>query len=202
VDRGASPADYRNVRLDAVTGALFACVISITIIIATGSAIGGQGPLESAKQAAEALRPVAGSGAEVLFALGLLGASALAGAVVPLSSAYAISEAVGVERSVSRRFREAPLFLGLFSFQVFLGAAIAMTPVNLIQLLIGTQVLQGIVAPIVLIYILILANRKDLLGTAANGPVRRVVATVAVCAVAGMSLLLLGQTLLSFVGLG
>ena len=202
VDRGASPADYRNVRLDAVAGALFACLISITIIIATGSAIGGQGPLESAEQAAEALRPVAGSGAELLFALGLLGASALAGAVVPLSSAYAISEAVGVERSVSRRFREAPLFLGLFSFQVFLGAAIAMTPVSLIKLLIGTQVLQGIVAPIVLVYILILANRSDLLGAAANGPVRRVLATLAVGGVAAMSLLLLGQTLLGFVGLG
>ena len=202
VDRGASPADYRNVRLDAIAGALFACLISITIIIATGSAIGGQGPLESAKQAAEALRPVAGSGAELLFALGLLGASALAGAVVPLSSAYAISEAVGVERSVSRRFREAPLFLGLFSFQVFLGAAIAMTPVNLIKLLIGTQVLQGIVAPIVLVYILVLANRADVLGAAANGPVRRVLATLAVGGVATMSLLLLGQTLLGFVGLG
>jgi Mn2+/Fe2+ NRAMP family transporter len=110
------------------------------IIIATGATIGGQGPLNSAKQAAEALRPVAGSGAVVLFGIGLLGASALAGAVVPLSSSYAISEAIGVERSVSRRFREAPLFLGLSTFQIALGAAVAMTPVKLISLLIGTQV--------------------------------------------------------------
>jgi Mn2+/Fe2+ NRAMP family transporter len=110
VDRGATPQDYRTTRLDAITGAVFACVISITIIIATGATIGGQGPLDSAKQAAEALRPVAGPGAEWLFAFGLLGASALAGAVVPLSSSYAISEAIGVERSVSRRFQEAPLF--------------------------------------------------------------------------------------------
>ncbi len=108
VDRGAAPDDYRSTRLDAISGAVFACVISITIIIATGATIGGQGPLDSAKQAAEALRPVAGPGAELLFAFGLLGASALAGAVVPLSSSYAISEAIGVERSVSRRFREAP----------------------------------------------------------------------------------------------
>jgi len=200
VDRGVGPADYRNARIDAISGALFACVISITIIIATGAVIGGQGPLQSAKQAAQALRPVAGSGAELLFAFGLLGASALAGAVVPLSSSYAISEAVGVERSVSRRFREAPLFLGLFSFQVFLGAAVAMTPVNLIQLLIGTQVLQGIVAPVVLVYILILSNRPDVLGPAVNKPGFRVAATVAVAAVAAMSLLLLGQTLLGLVG--
>jgi Mn2+/Fe2+ NRAMP family transporter len=196
VDRGVGPGEYPSARLDAISGAIFACVIAMTIIIATGAVIGGHGPLQSAKQAAEALRPVAGSGAEVLFAVGLLGASALAGAVVPLSSSYAISEAVGVERSVSRRFTEAPLFLGLFTFQLVLGAAVAMTPVNLIQLLIGTQVLQGIVTPVVLVYILVLANRRDLLGDAANGPIRRVAATMAVVAISAMSLLLLGETLL------
>jgi Mn2+/Fe2+ NRAMP family transporter len=202
VDRGVTPDDYRTTRLDAITGAVFACIISITIIIATGATIGGQGPLDSAKQAAQALRPVAGPSAELLFAFGLLGASALAAAVVPLSSAYAISEAIGVERSVSRRFQEAPLFLGLFTFQVILGAAIALTPVNLIKLLIGTQVLQGIVAPIVLTYILILTNRRSVLGPAANGRLFQAVATMAVTAVAGMSLLLLGQTLLGWIGLG
>jgi len=202
VDRGVAPEDYRLTRLDAISGAVFACVISIMMIIATGATIGGQGPLDSAEQAAQALRPVAGPGAELLFAFGLLGASALAGAVVPLSSSYAISEAIGVERSVSRRFREAPLFLGLFTAQVVLGAAIALTPVNLIKLLIGTQVLQGVVAPIVLTYILILANRRSLLGQAANGPFFRITATIAVIAVASMSVLLVGQTLRSLLGLG
>jgi Mn2+/Fe2+ NRAMP family transporter len=201
VDRGIGPDDYRAARLDAISGALFACFIAMTIIIATGAVIGGQGPLQSAKQAAEALRPVAGAGAVVLFAVGLLGASALAGAVVPLSSSYAISEAVGVERSVSRRFSEAPLFLGLFTFQVALGAAVALTPVNLIKLLIGTQVLQGIVTPVVLTYILILCNRREVLGDAANRPAFRVAATVVVVSISGMSLLLLGQTLLGFLGL-
>jgi len=199
VDRGVGPEDYPSARLDAISGAIFACIISMTIIIATGAVIGGHGPLQSAKQAAQALRPVAGSGAELLFAIGLLGASALAGAVVPLSSSYAISEAVGVERSVSRRFTEAPLFLGLFTTQLVLGAAVAMTPVNLIKLLIGTQVLQGIVTPVVLIYILVLANRRDVLGAAANGPVLRVVATVVVFAISAMSLLLLGETAIGFI---
>jgi Mn2+/Fe2+ NRAMP family transporter len=198
VDRGSGPEKYRESRLDAVTGALFACGISITIIIATGATIGGHGPLTSAEQAAQALRPVAGDGAELLFAIGLLGASALAGAVVPLSSSYAISEAIGVERSVSRRFREAPLFLGLFTFQVILGAAIALTPVNLITLLIGTQVLQGIITPVVLVYILVLANRRDVLGDAANKPVFRIAATTAVAGISLMSILLLGQTLLGW----
>jgi Mn2+/Fe2+ NRAMP family transporter len=201
VDRGAGPDDYRAVRLDAASGAVFACIISVMIIIATGATIGGRGPLNSAQEAAQALRPVAGSGAELLFAIGLLGASALAGAVVPLSSSYAISEAVGVERSVSRRFTEAPLFLGLFTFQVVLGAAVSLTPVNLIKLLIGTQVLQGLVTPVVLTFILVLGNRKSVLGEAANGPMFKVCAGVAVIGISAMSLFLLGQTASSVLGL-
>ncbi len=97
--------------------------------------------------------------------------------MVPLSSAYAISEAVGVERSVSRRFTEARLFLGLFGVQVLIGASLALTHINLITLLIGTQVLQGIVTPVILVFILILTNRRSVLGKAANRPVFQVVAT-------------------------
>jgi Mn2+/Fe2+ NRAMP family transporter len=202
VDKGADAADYPRARIDAISGALFACIVSVTIIIATAAAIGGTGPLTSAAEAAKALKPVAGSAAEVMFALGLIGASALAGAVVPLSSAYAISEAVGVERSVSRRFTEARLFLGLFTLQVIIGAALALTRVNLITLLIGTQVLQGIVTPVILAYILILTNSRKLLGKAANGTVFRIVAGLVVVAVSAMSLLLLGTTILSFFGVG
>ncbi|MEU8591757.1 divalent metal cation transporter [Streptomyces sp. NPDC048664] len=202
VDRGAKPEDYKLIKLDAVLGAVFACVISLTIIIATATAIGGTGPLGSAAQAAEALKPVAGQNAELLFAVGLIGASALAGAVVPLSASYAVGEAAGVERSVSRSFRDAPLFLGLFTAQIVLGAAVAMTPVNVIQLLIGTQVLQGLISPIVLVYLLVLTNRRSVLGAAANGPRYRIGATVVVVGVAGMSTILLVQTVLGWFGLG
>jgi Mn2+/Fe2+ NRAMP family transporter len=202
VDKGADAADYPRARIDAISGAVFACVVSVTIIIATAAVIGGRGPLTSAAEAARALRPVAGAGAEDLFALGLIGASALAGAVVPLSSAYAISEAVGVERSVSRRFTEARLFLGLFTVQVLIGASLALTRLNLITLLIGTQVLQGIVTPVILVYILILTSRRSVLGKAANGPVFRVVTGVCVAGVSAMSLLLLGSTVLGFFGIG
>jgi Mn2+/Fe2+ NRAMP family transporter len=202
VDKGADPADYPRARIDAISGAVFACIVSMTIIIATATAIGGRGPLTSAAEAAEALKPVAGAAAEVLFALGLIGASALAGAVVPLSSAYAISEAVGVERSVSRRFTEARLFLGLFAVQVLLGAALALTHINLITLLIGTQVLQGIVTPVILIFILILTSRRSVLGKAANGRVFRIVAGACVAGISAMSLLLLGTTVLGFFGIG
>lgn len=202
VDRGTTPEDFKDARTDAVSGALFACAISMTIIIATGATIGGQGPLTSASQAAQALAPVAGSRAVDLFAIGLLGASALAAAVVPLSSSYAISEAVGVERSVSRRFREAPLFLGLFSLQIVLGAVVALIfGGHLVALLFGTQVLQGLITPIVLIYLLILTNRRSVLGDAVNTPIFRVAATICVVGISAMSLTLLGITAWQTLGL-
>jgi Mn2+/Fe2+ NRAMP family transporter len=187
VDRGIGPEEYPAERVDTVAGAIFADAISWFIIVATGAVLGGRGVLNSAKEAAQALRPVAGSAAELLFGLGLLGASALAGAVVPLSTSYALAEAIGVERSVSRSFREAPLFLGLFTAQVGIGALVALVPVNLITLLIGTQVLQGILTPITLVFILVLANRRSVLGDQANGPVFKAVATVAVGIVAVMA---------------
>ncbi|MGW7456376.1 divalent metal cation transporter [Streptomyces sp. NPDC054797] len=202
VDRGAKPEDYRLIRADVILCAVFACVISLTIIVATAAAIGGTGTLDSAAQAASALEPVAGQNAELLFAFGLIGASALAGAVVPLSASHAIGEAAGVERSVSGSFRDAPLFLGLFTAQIVLGAAVALTPIDVIQLLIGTQVLQGLISPIVLVYLLILTNRRSLLGKAANSPRYRIAATVVVVCVAGMSTVLLVRTLLSWLGLG
>lgn len=199
-DKGIGPEDYRYERADSVAGAIFGDVISIFIIIATAAAIGGTGALGSAKDAAKALGPVAGRWSVRLFGIGLLGASALAGAVVPLSTAYAVSEAIGVERSVSRRFTEAPLFLGLFTAQVGIGAAVALAPGNLIHLLINTQVINGLITPIILTFILILANRRSLLGDAANGPAFRVVATVCVIAVGALSAIVLVQTLLGWMG--
>ena len=115
VDKGVKPEEYKFQRVDAIVGAILAAFVAMSIIVATGATIGGSGPLTSATHAAHALRPVAGPAAEVLFGLGLLGASALAAAVVPLSTSYAVAEAVGVERSVSSSFRQAPLFLGLFT---------------------------------------------------------------------------------------
>jgi Mn2+/Fe2+ NRAMP family transporter len=201
VDRGIGPEEYPAERIDTVSGAIFADVISWFIIVATAAAIGGHGALTSAKEAAEALRPVAGPAAEILFGLGLLGASALAGAVVPLSTSYALAEAIGVERSVSSRFREAPLFLGLFTAQVIIGSVVVLFPVNLITLLIGTQVIQGILTPITLVFILLLANRRSLLGSYVNGRVFKTVAGVCVTVVAIMATLLVLLTVLGWFGI-
>jgi Mn2+/Fe2+ NRAMP family transporter len=198
VDRGIGPEEYPAERIDTVAGAIFADVISWFIIVATAAAIGGHGALSSAAEAARALRPVAGPAAEILFGLGLLGASALAAAVVPLSTSYALAEAVGVERSVSRRFREAPLFLGLFTAQIVIGAAVALVPVNLIHLLVGTQVVEGVVTPVTLTFIFVLANRRSVLGRHVNGPVFKVVAGLTVLVCGAMSLVLVVTTLLGW----
>jgi Mn2+/Fe2+ NRAMP family transporter len=152
--------------------------------------------LSGAKEAAQALEPVVGSAAEALFGIGLLGASALAAVVVPLATAYGVAEAVGTERSVSRTFAEAPLFLGLFTGQVVIGAAVALAPGNLIDLLINTQVLNGLVAPVVLTFVLILAGRRSVLGDAVNGPVLKVVSTIAVAVISILALIVFVQNVL------
>lgn len=199
-DSGSGPEDYRMVRIDTITGAVFANIISMAIIIATAAAIGGTGPLESAKEAAQALEPVAGSAAEILFGIGLLGASALAAAVVPLATSYAVAEAVGVERSVSKTFREAPLFMGLFTALIVIGASVALLPGNLISLLINMQVINGLITPIILIFILILANRRAVLGNAANGPKFKVAALICVVVIAILATVVLVQTVAGWLG--
>ena len=202
VDKGVKPEEYHFQRVDAITGAVLAAIVAMSIIVATGATIGGTGPLTSATTAAEGLKPVAGAFATTLFGLGLLGASALAAAVVPLSTSYAVAEAIGVERSVSSSFRQAPVFLGIFTFQILIGAAVVLVPGNLITLILNTQVLEGVITPMTLILILVLANRRSLLGSAANGPVARWAggfAIVAVAAVAGVYVLL---TVLGWFGLG
>jgi Mn2+/Fe2+ NRAMP family transporter len=200
-DRGIGPDDYPRERLDSVGGAIFANLISVCIIIATAAAIGGHGALSSADQAARALEPVAGSAARTLFGVGLLGASALAAAVVPLSTAYGLAEAVGTERSVSRHASQARLFVGLFTVQVFVGAAVALIPGNLIKLLIGTQLLNGLITPIILGFILVLASRRSVLGDAVNGPRFQVVATVSVIGVSVLALLVVAQSVLGWLHL-
>jgi Mn2+/Fe2+ NRAMP family transporter len=188
VDKGIGPKEYPAERVDALNGAVVSNVVSIFIIIATAAAIGGTGPLQSAHEAALALEPVVGSAAPTLFGVGLLGASLLAAAVVPLSSSYAIAEGLGVERSVSDSFRRAPFFFGLFTLQLVVGAAVALAPGNLVSLAVNMQVLNGLITPVLLVFILVLANRRSVLGDAANGPLFKALATVCVAAVGALAL--------------
>ena len=188
VDKHITPANYRSERIDSVTGSIW------SNIIATAAAIGGTGPLQSAQQAAEALRPAVGPAAPALFAAGLLGASLLAASVVPLSTSYAIADAVGAPRSVSAKLRQAPLFYGMFTLQIVVGAVVALAPGNLVALVVNAQVLNGVITPLLLTYILILANRSAVLGPAKNGPIFKAVATVCVAVVGLLSFVVLIQT--------
>jgi NRAMP (natural resistance-associated macrophage protein)-like metal ion transporter len=200
-DKGIGPEDYPKERLGTIIGSIQANIISMFIIIATAAAITTRAPLASAATAAQALKPVAGQFAGQLFGIGLLGASALAAAVVPLSTSYAVSEAVGAERSVGKTFKEAKIFIGLFTFQIIVGAIIALLPSNLMQTLINTQVLNGVIAPILLIYILKLANKRSLLGDAANGKIFKTVATICVVVIAALSLFVTITTVAGWLGI-
>ncbi len=150
VEKGVTPADYRYTRFDVYIGTLFAGLVASFIIIATAATLFPIGQrVESAADAAQALQPVAGHYAELLFGIGLLGASLLAAGVLPLATTYMMSEALGFERGVSRSWDEAPVFNGLFSGLVALGALLALIPgLPLIQVLIGVYVLNGLLLPI------------------------------------------------------
>jgi NRAMP (natural resistance-associated macrophage protein)-like metal ion transporter len=195
VDKGIRPGNYSTERTDTVSAAIWSDVVSIFIIIATAAAIGGSGPLQSAEQAAKALAPVAGPAAPELFGIGLLGASLLAASVVPLSTSYAIADALGTPRSVTATFRQAPLFYGLFTTQVVVGAGVALAPGNLVSLIVNAQVLNGIITPLLLTYVLVLANRRSVLGAAVNGRIFNVVATIAVAVTGVLSFVVLVQAL-------
>lgn len=165
VEKGVARKHYKDERTDAYAGAIFSNIMSGFMIIATAATlhIVGKTEIETAADAAKALQPVAGQFSAMLFSVGLLGAAMLAAAVLPLATAYAISEAFGFAKGVDLDFRRARIFFGLFTALVFIGAGVALIPgVPVIKLLLGIQVLNGILLPIILVFIMILANDKRL----------------------------------------
>jgi NRAMP (natural resistance-associated macrophage protein)-like metal ion transporter len=187
VDKGTGEKDLRFVRADVISGSIFAVIVAMFIVITTSATLfgpshayphglGGVG-VGSAQQAASALAPLAGVHAQQLFAIGLVGASLLAAAVLPLSTAFVICEAFGAERSVQSSFTEAPLFFTLFIGILAVGAGIMLIPgVPITGVAIGTQTLDGILLPIMLVFIILLANDRHLLGSRRNGPIYNVIA--------------------------
>jgi Mn2+/Fe2+ NRAMP family transporter len=132
----------------------------------------------------------------MLFAIGLFGASMLAAGVLPLATAYSISEALGFEKGVSRSFREAPIFLGIFTFLVATGAMVAMIPgLPLIRVLLATQVINGLLLPVILIAVLRLVNNRELMGDYRNSKFLNVAAWLTTIIVSALSLLLIAATL-------
>jgi len=146
VEKGMDKEDYPLARADVVVGTLFACLIAAFIMICTAATLHQQGitELDSAATAAEALTPIAGVYAKYLFGIGLFGAAMLAMGVLPLATAYSLSEALGFEKGLSHSFREAPIFLGIFSTLIVVGALVALIPgIPQIKLLLFTQSING-----------------------------------------------------------
>jgi Mn2+/Fe2+ NRAMP family transporter len=197
VEKGVTPDDYSRTRIDVWVGTIFAIVIVFFIVVSTGATLHRAGiHIDSAAEAAHALQPLAGRYAQTLFAIGLLGASMLAAGVLPLATAYSISEALGFEKGVSRSFREAPIFLGTFTFLVAVGAAIAVVPnLPLIRVLLVTQVINGLLLPIVLFTVMRLVNDRELMGQHVNGRLHNLAAWLTTILVTGLSVIYILVTL-------
>ena len=177
VERGVARRHYGPERLDAYFGSIFSNLMSITMMIATAATlfIAGSRELSSAEEAAQALEPAVGNAAVALFSVGLLGASLLAAAVLPLATAYGVSEAFGLPRGVNLDFRRARLFYGLFTALIVLGAVIALLPgLPVIQWLVFVQVLNGVLMPVILLFILRLANDRRVVGSLKNSRLENV----------------------------
>jgi Mn2+/Fe2+ NRAMP family transporter len=197
VEKGVTPEDYGKTKLDVWVGTIFAILIVFFIVVSTAATLHKSGiEINTAADAARALHPLAGRYAEILFGLGLFGASMLAAGVLPLATAYSISEALGFEKGVSRSFREAPIFLGTFTFLVAVGAAIAIVPnLPLFRVLLVTQVINGLLLPVILFAVLRLVNNRELMGRHVNGPLYNLFAWATAIVVTAVSLLYLLITL-------
>ena len=190
VEKGVTMEDYRQTKLDVWVGTIFAILIVFFIVVSTAATLHKSGiQVTTAADAAHALRPLAGRYAQTLFGLGLFGASMLAAGVLPLATAYSISEALGFEKGVSRSFREAPIFLGTFTFLVAVGALIAIIPnLPLIRVLLVTQVINGLLLPVVLFAVLRLVNNRELMGAHVNGTFHNIAAWLTAIVVTALSL--------------
>jgi NRAMP (natural resistance-associated macrophage protein)-like metal ion transporter len=197
VDKGVTLDNYAETKADVWFGNIFSGLIVFFIVVSTAATLNKAGiQISTAADAARALRPLAGRYAEALFGVGLFGASMLAAGVLPLATAYSISEALGFEKGVSRTFREAPIFLGTFTFLVAVGAAIAVIPnLPLFRVLLVTQVINGLLLPFVLFAILKLVNNRELMGTKVNGPIYNLAAWVTAIIVTALSVLYIAMTI-------
>ena len=203
----ATPGRLRRERFDSAVGAGAAGLVAMAILVATAATIGGTGPLRSAADAARGLEPVAGRAAALVFGIGLLGASALAAAVLPLATTHALAEGFGrgrdeVGEGVVGPATDGRRFRIVFTALVVVGAGAALAPGNLVDLLVGAQVLNGLVAPIFLVLVLLLANRGCLLGIHANSQGFRVAGAITVAIVGLLATVVVGLTVGGWLGLG
>jgi Mn2+/Fe2+ NRAMP family transporter len=197
VEKGLGPEDLQAERAEVIGGSIFANLVAMFIIIATGATlfVHGDHTVNNAADAARALKPFAGRFAEALFAIGLLGASLLAAAILPVTAAYVIAETFGFEKGISHRLREAPVFVAVITTLIAIGTLVAIVPgIPVIKLLVGVQVVNGVLLPVTLFFVWRLASNHELMGEYANGYTFNVLAGATFLATSTLSLLLLGVT--------
>jgi len=200
VEKGIPVEEYRLARWDVIVGCLFAVVVAFFIVISCGATLHvNRIEIKTAEDAAVALAPLAGRYATWLFALGLANASLFAASILPLSTAFCICEALGWEAGVNKTFKEAPQFMWLYTGMIFFGGATILIPrIPLILIMLLSQVLNGILLPFILIFILMLINRRKIMGSYVNGRLYNAVSWIAVGLLILITFLLVGTTLRLF----
>ena len=201
VDKGIDRDQYRFERVDVLLGAILTGLNGFFIVVVAGAVLHPAGiHVDSAADAAQALGPLAGQQAQLLFGVGLFGASLLAATIMPLSTSYAICEAFGWESGISKNFREAPVFMGLFTLLVVAGALIVLSPsVPLIPVILVSQNVNGLLLPIVLVFILKLAGDRRIMGDHANG---RISQWIGIGTAVGASVLSIALVAITILGAG
>lgn len=177
VEKGVRVRDLPYQRIDAITGAVVGCIVAWFIIVTTGTVLFPQGiEVESAEAAAAALEPFAGQYAKALFAIGLVAASLLAACVLPLTTAFVICEAFGWEAGVSFTWKEAPLFKGIFTFVIVVSAVVILIPnIDLMGIMLTAQFVNGVILPVLLVFMAIICTDKHVMGKYAVGKFTRII---------------------------
>ena len=191
VEKGVTRRQFKASQLDVITGCIFTDVVAWFIIVACAATLYANGyhNVTAAKDAAQALRPLAGDFAYILFAMGLFNASLFAASILPLSTAYTVCEGLGFESGVGMKFGEAPIFYWLYTILIVAGAGVILTPnLPLVKITILSQVVNGAVLPFVLIFMLLLINKKELMGEYVNSRLFNVVAWATTVVMIGLTL--------------
>ena len=195
VEKGITAREYRASRWDVILGCFFTDIVAWFIVVACAATlyVHGMGAIQVAADAAEAMRPLAGDYAFVLFAFGLFNASLFAASILPLSTAYTVCEGLGVESGVDKTFKEAPFFYWLYALLIAGGAVtvLVLPDAQLINVAIFSQVLNGVLLPVVIILMLLLINRTDLMGEHKNSRLWNVIAWSTSIIVIGMTFAML-----------
>ncbi|MGB6131769.1 MAG: divalent metal cation transporter [Acidobacteriaceae bacterium] len=196
VEKGVTAREYAASRLDVIVGSIFTDVVAWFIIVACAATlwVHGLGAIHDPADAAEAMKPLAGNYAFILFSFGLFNAGFFAASVLPISTAYVVCEGLGFESGIDKRFREAPFFYWLYTLLIAGGAAVVLIPnFPLIKWSIESQALNGILLPLVIVLMLFLINRKDLMGEHVNSHWFNIVAWTTTVVVSILSVILMVQ---------